>query len=150
MKAGGGELTQKDLVRFNGTSFYYYRFISGKLGLNEDPFFFDDNTEMLFESSINKYDHLKSLKGRRLNLAFLYSMAILLNYYLSIEQPVGMYLYLMSKAALGLGITIGFLIRWVYFPYVKYVAYPIAAFIEFLIALGSLMITTLIDIIEGR
>ena len=150
MKANGGELSMKDVSRLHGTGFYYYMFVTGKLGTDSDPFFNDDYTECLFEYSIGQSGHLDSLHGRRLNMLFVFASAILLNYYLTVEKPLGLYLYFMSKAALGLGITIGWLIRWVYVPYVKYVAYPVSAFLEFLVALAYLMITTLIDLIDGR
>lgn len=143
--AGNGVISVEDNERLNGRNNAFYAFLWHKLNLDWDPFFFEDWTETLWESSINRYDHLNSISGRRLNMVFIYAIAIMANYYLGLGRIVGYFYYYRYKALVGFGISIGLFLKWLYIPFMILLGIPLIKLAIWIVTIGSLAVETVWD-----
>lgn len=147
MNAGDGVISREDNEKLNGRNNAFYIFLWEKLGLDYDSFFFEDWTEILFESSIGRYDLLNEISGRRLNMVFIYAVSIMANYHLDIGKLVGYYYYYRYKTLVGLGITIGYFLKWVYIPFMVLIGIPLIKLVIWIVTIGSLMVETVWDFV---
>lgn len=145
MEDGNGIISRDDNEKLNGRNNAFYIFLWEKMGLNEDFFFFDDWTEVLFQTSIGENEHLKSLKGRRLNVLFWYSVAIMANYYFDFGKMVGYFYFFRNKFFFGLGVAIGYFLRWVYVPFMNLIVVPAIIIIVWIGAIASIILETIWD-----